>query len=308
MRFALILLLLTLSAGSACASELTVDKRTLTMDDRLSISLVLVGNFADLDDVDIPIQNLTIESGPSSRVEYSWVNGNASYRKTLVYVARAKAAGAALVGPLVLHGKNGAVETLPPLSVQVVPDITGGSDDPLMIVRELVATHRDPIFVTVSVSKAEAFVGEPITVTWTLYNAIVLRHLGLDELPRLDDFWDEEIPLNDPAPESVVLEELRMQCVPIRRAVLYPLRTGTLTIGSLSVTAETVRRLGMDRFGIPLEGMLAEVDRRSPRIVVNARPLPPGPPVSVVGDVTLACDTLPKTSSRPVALTAAMTA
>src|SRR5258708_4748063 len=110
MRLTLSLLLSATCALGVAASELTVDKRTLTMDDRLSISLVLDGPFGGLDEVDIPLQNLTIESGPSSRVEFSWVNGTSSYRRVLGYVARAKAPGAALVGPLVLHGKNGAVE------------------------------------------------------------------------------------------------------------------------------------------------------------------------------------------------------
>jgi hypothetical protein len=304
---ALALLLSALNVQPSSGSELSVDKRTLTMDDRLSISLALDGPFTDLDDVAIPLQNLTIESGPSSRVEYSWVNGNAAYRKTLVYIARAKAPGAALVGPLVLHGKNGAVETLAPLSVQVVPDTTGGSNDPLTIARELVSTHRDPIFVVAAADKGEAFVGEPIIVTWMLYNATSLQRFGINDLPRLDDFWVEEIPIRDPSPELVTLGELQMQRVPIRRAAIYPLRSGTLTVGSLSITAETVRRIGMDRFGIPLEGMLAEIDRRAPELAITSRPLPPGPPVSAVGDVTLACEALPKTTSGPIALTAAMT-
>ena len=304
---ALALLLAVVGIQPSSASELSVDKRTLTMDDRLSISLALDGPFTDLDDVAIPLQNLVIEGGPSSRVEYTWVNGSSTYRKTLVYIARAKAPGDALVGPLVLHGKNGAVETLAPLSVQVMPDTTGGSNDPLTIARELVASHRDPIFVVAAADKGEAFVGEPIIVTWTLYNATSLQRFGINDLPRLDDFWVEEIPIRDPSPEDVTLGELRMQRVPIRRAAIYPLRSGTLTVGSLSITAETVRRIGMDRFGIPLEGMLAEIDRRAPELAIFARPLPPGPPVSAVGDLTLACEPLPKTTSGPIALTAAMT-
>src|SRR5258708_7826822 len=242
----LALLLTLVSIQPSSASELSVDKRTLTMDDRLSISLALDGAFTDLDDVAIPLQNLVIESGPSSSVEYTWVNGTSTYRKTLVYIARAKAPGAALVGPLALHGKNGAMETLAPLSVQVVPDTTGGSNDPLTIARELVASHRDPIFVVATADKGEAFVGEPIIVTWTLYNATSLQRFGIKALPRREDFWFEETPTRDPPPEGVPLGEWRMQRVPIRRVAIYPRRPGPLTAGSLSITAETVRRIGMD--------------------------------------------------------------
>jgi hypothetical protein len=74
----------------------------------------------------------------------------------------------------------------------------------------------------------------------------------------------------------------------------------------MSINAEAVRRVGNDRFGIPYEGMLVEINRRSPQIAVNARPVPPGPPVSAVGDVTLQCDPLPASANGPVTLHASM--
>src|SRR5207302_11150982 len=94
------------------ASQLTVDRRTLTLDDHLTTSLVLDGPFTDLGDVAIPLRNLELLGDASSKVEFSWVNGAATYRRTLVYTAKAKAPGIAVVGPLLLHEKKGAVETL----------------------------------------------------------------------------------------------------------------------------------------------------------------------------------------------------
>src|SRR5205807_9744214 len=141
-----------------------------------------------------------------------------------------------------------------------------------------------------------------ITVTWMLYDATSLQRYGIDDVARLDDFWVEDIPQREREQEAVIVGELRMQRVPIRRAVLYPLRSGRLVIGSMSINAEAIRRVGRDRFGIPSEGMLVEINRRSPQIVVNARPLPAGPPVSAVGDITLQCDPLPASASGPVTL------
>jgi hypothetical protein len=289
----------------ADASQLIVDRRTLTLDDHLTISLILDGPFTDLGDVTIPLQNLELQGDASSRVEFSWVNGTATYRRTLVYIAKAKAPGTAIVGPLVLHGKKGAVETLGQVVVQVLPDVSAGSD-PVTIARELVATQRDPIFIVATADKTEAFVGQAITVTWMLYNATSLQRYGIDDVAHLDDFWVEEIPLREREPEAVIVGELRMQRVPIRRAVLYPLHSGRLVIGSMSINAEAIRRVGNDRFGIPYEGMLVEINRRSPQIVVNARPMPAGPPVSAVGDVVLQCDALPASATGPVTLRASM--
>jgi hypothetical protein len=139
-----------------------------------------------------------------------------------------------------------------------------------------------------------------------LYNATSLQRYGIDDVAHLDDFWVEEIPLREKEPELVMVGELRMQRVPIRRAVLYPLHSGRLAIGSMSINAKAIRRVGKDRFGIPYEGMLVEINRRSPLIAVNARPIPAGPPVSAVGDVTLQCDPLPASASGPVTLHVSM--
>ncbi len=295
-----VFLLFALWTPRADASQLTVDRRTVTLDDLLHISLVLDGPFTDAEDVQIPLQNLELEGDASSRVEFSWANGTAAYRRTLMYVAKAKAPGPAMVGPLLLHGKNHAVETLAGIPVQVLPDVSTGSSDPVTIARELVANQRDPIFIVAGADKTEAFVGEAVTVTWMLYNATSLQRYGIDDMARLDDFWVEEVPLREREPEMVVVGELQMQRVAVRRAVLYPLRSGRLVIGSMSINAEAIRRVGADRFGIPYEGMLVEINRRSPQIVINARPVPDGPPVSAVGDVSLQCAPLPATASGPI--------
>jgi hypothetical protein len=283
-----------------------VDRRSLTLDDVLSITLTLTGAQTGIDDVDIPVQNLTLDGEPSERSEITFVNGAGSYRKIYRWTAKPKAPGPALVGPVVLKGKNGADETLAPIALQVLPDVTGGSNDPLTILRELVATHRDPVFLVVDVDKTSAFTGQQIIVTWMLYNGTSLRRYGIEDIPQLDDFWVEEIPLRGVTAEVVELDGIRLQRAPVRRAALYPLRPGTLAIGPLAINAEAIKRVGADRFGLPYEGMLVEILRRSPRVAIEARPLPPGPPVSAVGDVTLSCSPLPKSVAGPVAVHAVM--
>src|SRR5437879_10159374 len=139
--------LLFLFALPAIASDLQVDKRTLSTDDAITITLTLTDAFASAENVQLPLQNLRIDGSPSVSSELSWINGQSSRRKVLRYVAHPIHAGAALVGPLTLRGANGEIETLAPLSIQVLPDLAAGSNDPIRILHELVATGRDPIFV-----------------------------------------------------------------------------------------------------------------------------------------------------------------
>src|SRR5436190_13882000 len=122
------------------ANELTVDKRTLTLTDSLTITLTLTDSFAAIDSVRLPLQNLIIEGAPSTSTEFQWVNGQSFRRKVFRYAAHARSAGAALIGPLTLHAPDGQVDTLAPLSIQVLPDAAAGSNDPAKVMRELLAT------------------------------------------------------------------------------------------------------------------------------------------------------------------------
>lgn len=280
------------------ASELTVDKKTLSLDDTLTITVTLDNRY-DTEDLQIPAQNLEIR-GPSQSVEYSFDGAVSRFQRVLRYLGKPKYVGAASVGPVTLRRRDGEIETLPMIALQVIKATPALSNDPLTTLRELLATQRDPVFLVAEADKSEVYAGEEIVVTWMLYNATNVQRFGVEQVPHLDDFWSEEIPLRETEPERLMLGEYRVQRIPIRRAALFPLRSGTLTIGSMAVGAAVLRRVGTDRFGIPFEGMIADITRRSPEIVIQARPIPPGPAVSAVGDVTMNCNVAPQQSGGPV--------
>src|SRR5438874_4984961 len=107
-------------AAVAAANELTVDRRSVTLTDSLIITLTLTASFAQLDNVRVPLQNLVIDGGPSTSTEFQWINGQSFRRKTLRWTAHARGAGAALVGPLALRAPDGQLDTLAPISIQVL--------------------------------------------------------------------------------------------------------------------------------------------------------------------------------------------
>src|SRR5688572_7628721 len=72
------------------ANELTVDKSTLLLTDTLTITLTLTDNFASLDNVRLPMQNLVVDGEPSTSTQFEWVNGKTFRRKVLRYVAHAR--------------------------------------------------------------------------------------------------------------------------------------------------------------------------------------------------------------------------
>ncbi|MBV8544443.1 MAG: BatD family protein [Acidobacteria bacterium] len=295
-----------LLALPAMGSDLQVDKRTLSTDDALTITLTLTDAFASADNLQLPMQNLVIDGSPSVSSEFSWINGQSSRRKVLRYVARPIHPGAALVGPLTLHGADGQVETLAPLSIQVLPDLAAGTNDPIRILHELMATGRDPIFVVAEADKSNVFVGEQVIVTWTIYNAANVQQHGISRMPKLADFWVEELDIRGQTPQQVFIGGVAMQKLVIRRVALFPLRAGTLNADPLAIEAQIMKPLGSNLLRL-FEGSVVDVQRRSSPLAIETRPIPPGPPVTAVGDVALQCEAPVQKNGGPVAVEVIMT-
>jgi hypothetical protein len=298
--------LLLLLALPAVASDLQVDKRTLATDDALTITLTLTDAFASAENLQLPLQNLVIDGSPSVSSEFSWINGQSSRRKVLRYVARPVHPGAALVGPLTLHTADGQIETLAPLSIQVLPDLAAGTNDPIRILHELVATGRDPIFVVAEADKSSVFIGEQVIVTWTIYNAANVQQHGISRMPKLADFWVEELDIRGQTPQQLFLGGVAMQKLVIRRVALFPLRGGTLTVDPLAIEAQIMKPLGFNPLRL-FEGSVVDVQRRSSPLAIEARPIPAGPPVAAVGDISLQCEAPVQKHGGPVAVGVIMT-
>ena len=292
-------------AFPAFANELTVDKHSLLPDDSLTITLTLQGAFAGLDVTTLPLRNLVLDGPPSQSSEFQWINGQSSRRKVLRWTAHPRGAGEAIVGPLVLQAPDGQRETLAAIAVQVIarPELT--SNDPVAVLREMLAIGRDPLFVVADVDRTSALAGEEVIVTWTLYNATTVQQWALGDMPKLGDFWVEETDVHDEQPRQIILDGVPVQRLVIRRAALFPLHGGRLTIPPLSINAAVLQRRGRsDDFLGVFEGVVTEVRRQSPALTIDVRPL--AAPVDVVGDVTLRCDAPVQRNGGPVVVALTM--
>src|SRR5260370_18348686 len=264
--------------GTAFANDLSVDKRTLQMDDSLTITVTVENAFANIDSIRIPLQNLAFNGAPSLSTEFHWINGVSSRRKVFTYSAHPTAAGTATVGPITLHGLGGQVETLAAVAIQVLADAAAGSNDPAKILRELIATNRDPICLVAEADKTNAFAGEEIVVTWTLYNATAVQQYAIGEIPKLEDFWSEELDVRSETQQQMMLGSVAVQKLPIRRVALFPLAAGPLLVPPLGVNASLLKRVG-SRSPVGLfEGMEVDVHPPPPPLPIHPPPLPPAPP------------------------------
>ncbi|HUP44714.1 MAG TPA: BatD family protein, partial [Thermoanaerobaculia bacterium] len=287
------------------SNNLSIDRRTIRLGETLTITVSLEDEFAELDHVPLPLRNLTITDPPSMASEFSWINGSIVRRKVLRYRARATAAGPALIGPLVLRA-GGQTDTLPAIAVEVISDRAAASNDPAVILPELLATGREPLFVVADVTRERAWVGEQVIVTWYLYNGSTVQQWQIGSIPKLDDFWVEELDVRSTRASSAIVAGEVVQRVPVRRVAVYPLRAGRLEIGPMEVEAAVLRRSNRGPFAF-FEGQLVEIAFASAPVTFDTRPIPAGPAVAAVGDLTLRCSPPKQERAGPVVIDAELT-
>lgn len=286
----LVVLLLTVELR---ANDLQVSTTRVHLDESVRVIVSLTGSFAEREEITLPLRNFAIETGPRMSSEFSWVNGVTSRQRTFAYTLKPLSVGAATIGPITIVDDQGRRDTLGPVEVTVLPDSTAAfAADPVAMMRHLRATGRSRVAVGVELDQRRAFVGEQLLVTWYLYTAESVETVSVTAAPPMSDFWTEEISVNRADDREEMIDGMAVRKVPVRRAAIFPLRDGTLTIPQLEVTAEVMEVTGsaFDRFGM-LNTRTVPVRRKSQTASVVAV----AAPGTQVGTYSMRC-TNPKVS------------
>lgn len=259
-----------------------------------------------------------ILSGPNSNFSMQIVNGRMSSTRTLSYTLRALRRGEHTIpAPVVRDGgkdiRGNAIrvqvagpntEPKPAPEAQSTP---GAPDKPL--------TGRDlpPMFLRATVNKSEVVLQEPVVVTFTLYFQPQVQTYDVQRLPSTEGFWTEEWPVPDPPPvvERNIGGSL-YKAAEIHRLILYPTRTGELTIGPMEVMLQYLQsRRTRDFFDSFFRQTHETRQVSSDPIVLTVNPLPEeGKPedfANVVGDwrirATMDADTVETNESVTLSVT-----
>ncbi|MGA7615547.1 MAG: hypothetical protein WBX15_10250 [Thermoanaerobaculia bacterium] len=288
-RFLLVLLSL-LIATAAQASELSVTPRQVEIDGSVTITVSLDGAYADLDHVQVPLKNLRMEGGESRSTRMEFGTGGFSHTTVFQYIARPIGAGDAVVGPVRLV-EDGHSTTLPAVRVAVVPAPRIDARDPIRALRELAFHGRRPLLLVAHSDRTSAYVGQPVEISWWIWAGVPMRAADLSDTPDLQGFWVEEIPVPDEVPRAVSTDAGTAVRVLVRRATLYPVHSGELTIPP--ITADVVTGGGPgDLMGFSI----GERNRiESKPLTIEVRDLPQ--PADLVGSASMRCST-PRVSNQ----------
>ncbi len=249
-----------------------------------------------------------LQATPFTQRNVSIVNGKMTQSVGFQWSFRPTREGTAQIAPTSVQVKGQTYETEPirltvvaqsqrpqrsNRGLRTIPDPFGRSAPPAPDAAEPESAvgERD-IFIRAIPSTRAAFQNQQVTIEYQLFfrNFIQPRHSRLADSWDAEGFWREELDVEArPMPRAVVENGLRYNAIVLKRVAVFPTRNGTLNIDPLRIETEVFApRSPNDPFGrrfFSLRNPYETIERASPRIQIDAKPLPAGAPSSFTGAV-----------------------
>ncbi|WP_281231562.1 BatD family protein [Flavobacterium gelatinilyticum] len=283
MKRYLILLLFTFQGLLAQVQfEAKVSKNTLGLNERFRIDFVMN---VDGDNFDQPsFEGFTLVGGPSQQISQSWINGRSSFQKVYSYILQPQKKGTFTIKPAAIE-YNGQIYKTAPVKITVTNAVAQERDP--YDRQQQQGSSNELLHLEAEVSKTTPYLNEPITVVYKLYFGNI-GVTGFKELtkPKYNDFWNQNIEIKQLNPVEGSYRGERCYYVVLKKTILYPQKSGRLTIEPLSldigVQLPTNRR---DMFG---QMIIAEDNKTvsTGAKTITVRPLPEaGKPEGFTGAV-----------------------
>ncbi|GAA3644308.1 BatD family protein [Flavivirga jejuensis] len=275
-----ILLILTASIASAQVKfEAKVSKQKLGINERLRVDFEMN---KDGDNFDPPnFSNFNVV-GPTQSVSNSWINGVRTYKKTYSYFLTPKKRGNFTIKQATISIGGEIYKTLP-INIQVTAAVDKPNDP-----NDVSSIASENIHLVAEVSKSNPYLNEAITVVYKLYVSPTIAVDNWNEIdsPRYNDFWSQNINTQGQKVQNGTFNGKDYRFLVLRKAVLYPQKTGKLNIEPLSL--DIVLRVPSNRRDIFGSRLMTRVNKTvsAGNKTIQVKPLPEaGKPVDFAGAV-----------------------
>ena len=267
--------------------------QSVVMGEQFRLSFVVNAEGKELRVQEMP--DFDVLMGPSQSTSYSssWLNGKNTSETTVsfTYILMPKKEGTYTIAPATIKVK-GASYTSNGLTIKVLPADKSGksSSNSGSFGSESASTtiSNDDFFVRMIVSNANVYEQEGFLVTFKLYAA---RPCGLNgaKFPEFEGFLAQEIDLPDKQWVQDRYKDRNYFTVDLKQVVLYPQRSGQLTIGkgtydaTIRISTPSKARSIFDDFFDSYRDVNKQLV--SQPATINVKPLPSGKPASFSGAV-----------------------
>ncbi len=301
-----LLLLLPMAAG---AQDLSVaaSVNATEVGDQEALTLTVTINGSDGTGVKVPDPPETeglalVQRTPGTRRNVSIVNGRVTQSFGFSWVLRPISEGRARILPMDITVGTDTLRT-EPIEITVVPQSQRparrpSSQDPFSLFQQPAPDPEPPpapsdrdIFIQVVPASATVWQHEQLVVDYQLFfrEGIQLRQSRLTDSWDANGFWREEMDVDTrPVPRTAIRNGLRYNVITLKRAAVFPTRSGSLTIDPLRIESEAMLPFGRrDPFQslFSMRSRFTPIELASPEVAITAKPLPGGAPEHFSGAV-----------------------
>ena len=248
--------------------EVSLSKEKLGLNERLRVDFTMN---RDGDHFEAPaFKGFKVLMGPSQSTSSSWVNGVRSFSRTFSFILQPTAKGSWTIGQAEIT-IDGTVYKTAAKKVEVTDAVAKPSDEQTA---QDVADQN--VRVISEVSKTNPYLNEGILITYKLLvgSGVNVTNFNSVNAAEYTHFWNQDLPVNAYNFESTTYEGKSYQSVVLKRVLLYPQKTGKLSLKpytfELSVDVPTNRR---DFFGRPLYAPATRVASTA-EITIDVKELP----------------------------------
>ena len=245
-------------------------KQTLGINERLRIDFEMNEDGDNF--VPPSFKGFNVVGGPNQSISNSWINGKRSYSKTYSYFLAPKSQGTFSINQATIEIDDQIYKTTP-LKIIITEAVSKPKDGNSA---DYVASEN--VHLIAEVSKSNPFLNEAITIVYKLYvsnDVSITRSWQELDTPKFQDFWSQYIEeKGEQQIYETTYEGKPYRYVILKKAVLYPQKTGELTIEPLTLDVPIdVQGNTRDIFG---RRRMTRVNRTisAGKRIINVKPLP----------------------------------
>lgn len=228
-RYLILLLISFQGLWAQVQFEARVSKNTLGLNERLQVDFFMN---IDGDNFNEPsFDGFRVVGGPMQQVSQSWINGKSSFEKVYTYYLLPNQKGSLVIKQATIE-YNGRVYKTAPVKINVTAAVEQPKDP-----NDISVSADDNLYLVADISKTNPYVNEPITVVYKLYFSYNIGIRNFKELskPKYNDFWSQNIDINQLVLQEGMFKGEKFRYVVLKKTVLYPQKSGKLTIEPLSL-------------------------------------------------------------------------
>ncbi|MDO6491185.1 MAG: BatD family protein [Cellulophaga sp.] len=271
---------LGLSAQEEVTFSVKLSKEKLGLNERLKVEFTT--NKQGDNFVAPNFKGFTVLMGPATSISRSWNNGKRKFSLSYSYILQPSTKGKITIDPAKItiddQEYKSDAKTITVTDAVVNPNAPPSASD----------IAQENLHLVAEISKPNPYLNEAITVVYKMYVSPSIEVSGFQAVdnPKYNNFWSQDIPVKRYTTKDDKFKGEEYRSVILKRVVLYPQKTGKLTLEPLSldvgVQVPTQRR---DFFGSPIyaqANLRVSAGNRS----INVKPLPEeGKPASFTGAV-----------------------